>query len=265
MSLPNADKNFGQHFLTDQGVIQQITTDYSDRASAIIEVGPGPGILTQHLLNHKKPFAIIEKDLRFREILEDILPTQRIAMQDALNIDFNQFISDQFVKEERGNLWLVSNLPYNVSAPLTLTFIQAEEIKYMSLMYQKEVGLKILNSANKQNNNSLHMLCSAYFDIKILCKVLPGAFSPSPKVDSIVLSFTRKESPAVPLSEFSQFERFLRNLFQQKRKQLGKVLKQNYEKHIVENAFSQIDISLQIRAEKLTKEQVVALYRQMNS
>jgi 16S rRNA (adenine1518-N6/adenine1519-N6)-dimethyltransferase len=263
MSLPQADKNFGQHFLTDQKVIDSITEDFSTKASAIIEVGPGPGVLTQKLFNHEQPFAVIEKDKRFREILEDILPAERILLQDALTVDLNEFIHDKFEQKDQGDVWLVSNLPYNVSAPLTLEFIKEPKIKYMSLMYQKEVGIKILNSAKKENNNSLHMLCSNYFEISTLCKVLPGAFTPPPKVDSIVLSYKRKEHPAIPLSEFGPFEKYLRNLFQQKRKQLGKVLKQNYDATIVEKAFEENGLSLQVRAEKLDHKNVVNLYREL--
>jgi len=90
--------------------------------------------------------------------------------------------------------------------------------------------------------------------------VLPGAFAPPPKVDSIVLNFTRKESSEIPLSQWNTFEFFLKNLFQQRRKQVRKVLCLNYPKLNVENSLNQLSIPFEIRAESLKLEQVQKLF-----
>jgi 16S rRNA (adenine1518-N6/adenine1519-N6)-dimethyltransferase len=257
MSLPKADKNFGQHFLQSEKIISAIVNDFSPTPTAIVEVGPGPGILTEKLYGHNIPMLVIEKDLRFRELLAEIIPPERTLFQDALTVNFSQTLNQYFTQEEQQNIWLVSNLPYNVSAPLTLLFLQVPAIKQMTLMYQKEVGEKILGTTI---NNSLHMLCNNFFTFNQLCKVPPGAFSPPPKVDSIVLSAKRVSTPKISLDRYCEFEKFLRNIFKMRRKQLGKVLRQSYAAQHIENIEKQLNIPLTIRAEKLSPQQIYDIF-----
>ena len=80
MSLPTADKSLGQHFLRDQKVINQITDDFVNEAEALIEIGPGPGILTKFLAQHKIPYHVIEKDPRFPELLKEFIPEENIHL-----------------------------------------------------------------------------------------------------------------------------------------------------------------------------------------
>jgi 16S rRNA (adenine1518-N6/adenine1519-N6)-dimethyltransferase len=92
-------------------------------------------------------------------------------------------------------------------------------------------------------------------------KVPPGAFAPAPKVDSAVLSMTRRATPLVPLNDFSKLEKFLRLVFSQKRKQLGGVLKSSYPVSKIDEVFSSLNIEKSIRAEALSLEQVLEMYR----
>src|SRR5690606_31558120 len=122
----------------------------------------------------------------------------------------------------------VSNLPYNVSVPLTLSFLRVPEIKNMTLMYQKEVAEKILPKDPRNAMGSLHALTVSQFDVSHVVHAPPGAFVPPPKVDSLVLNFRRKEVPLVPLERVDVFEEFLRLVFAQRRKQLGGILKKEW-------------------------------------
>ena len=72
MSLPRADKRLGQHFLRDAHIIETITSDHQDGDHAILEIGPGPAVLTPHLAKRGRPFAVIEMDTRFEELLRPI-------------------------------------------------------------------------------------------------------------------------------------------------------------------------------------------------
>lgn len=266
MSLPLADKSLGQHFLRDQNIIGKICRDFPDEAKAIIEIGPGPGILTESLALRSKaediPFFVIEKDERFPVYLEQFIKKDQIHMGDALALSLSDFIKEKNIAQK--NVWMVSNLPYNISTPLLINFLQTPEIKYMTLMFQKEVADKVFPFATTKNfMGSLLVLSQVYFDCQLLCKVPPGAFSPPPKVDSAVLSMKRKENPLVPMSEFKSLEKFLRLFFSQKRKQLGGVLKSSFPGPLLEASFQQLQIPLTIRAEALTLEQVIALYRNL--
>lgn len=258
--LPVAKKALGQHFLVDQKVITKITDDFADVSEAIVEVGPGPGILSEGLSQHKLPFHVIDKDERFPEYLKEFLPQENIHITDALEWDFEAGFKEWQWQEK--TIWLVSNLPYNVSTPLLIKFLQAPSLKYMTLMFQREVADKIFAFDTRKGKamNSLMALSQTYFDVSLLCKVPPGAFSPPPKVDSAVLSFKRREDSPVALSDFKKFEKFLRHLFQFKRKQMGKILKSNYSGEALERTWSALGLSPTTRAEALNLEEIQKLY-----
>lgn len=246
-----ANKDLGQHFLKDQNIISKICSDHSGQTCGILEIGPGPGILTKHLAGLNRPYHVVEKDSRFEEILNSILSPNQITIADALDVDLDFF--DQ--------TWLVSNLPYNVASPLLVKFLKLNKIKFMTLMFQKEVGNRILTT----DMNSLGALSQNYFEISTLCQVPPGAFSPPPKVNSIVLTFKRRENPRVPLDQFEIFEKFLRILFKMRRKQLGNVLKSNFDMEKVIKAFSELNIKMTERAENLTLTNVIDLFEKLGT
>ena len=262
LELPVADKSLGQHFLKDQHVIEKICSDFKNEYGAIVEVGPGPGILTEHLAMYPQPFYVIEKDTRFTPYLQQFIKEDQITLTDALQVNLTNYFKEKEIADK--NIWLVSNLPYNVASPLLINFLQAPEIKYMTLMFQKEVADKVFPFATTKNfMSSLLVLSQTYFDCSLLLKVHPGAFSPPPKVDSAVLSMKRKTTPLVPLNEFRKLEKFLRLMFSQKRKQLGGVLKSSFEVTVIHQSFESLNIALTIRAEALTLNQVLDLYRKI--
>lgn len=263
MKQPLANKELGQHFLRDQHIIKKITEDFTGTPDAIVEVGPGPGVLTKFLAEHGHPFYVIEKDERFPELLKNFLPLENIFLEDALKFDWQSFLKIKNLKNK--NIWLVSNLPYNISVPLLMTFMKLSEIKRMTLMFQKEVGEKTYLLDNKKNQmNSLLALSLTYFETKQLCKVLPGAFTPPPKVDSVVVSFQRKEAPLISLKEFGSFEKFLRLIFSQKRKQLGGILKSQNSKAALEEIWQKTSILPTVRAEALSLSEIHLLFTLLN-
>lgn len=264
LELPTADKSLGQHFLRDQNIIQKICSNFKDEAEAIVEIGPGPGILTEHLAGLGLPFHVIEMDTRFGVYLDQFIKSEQITMGDALQIHLSAFFLEKGLAGKK--IWLVSNLPYNIASPLLVNFLQAPEIKYMTLMFQKEVADKVFPFATTKNfMSSLLVLTQSYFECDLLLRVPPGAFTPPPKVDSAVLTMERREIPLVPLSEFRTLEKFLRQMFSQKRKQLGGVLKSYYLPAKIQETFESLGIPLTIRAEALTKEQSLELYRNLRS
>jgi 16S rRNA (adenine1518-N6/adenine1519-N6)-dimethyltransferase len=266
LPLPTADKSLGQHFLKDQNVIKRITSDFDGIIEAAVEIGPGPGILTESLAERATkdnlPFFVIEKDERFPEYLRQFITNDQITLTDALAVNLQDFFAEKGILGKK--IWLVSNLPYNISTPLLVNFLQAPDIRFMTLMFQKEVADKVFPFATTRNfMGSLHALSMAFFDCELLLKVPPGAFNPPPKVDSAVLTMKRKENPLVPLSEFNQYEKFLRKLFAQKRKQLGGLLKSSFDQALIAKSFEELSIPLTIRAEALTLDQVIDLYRKL--
>lgn len=259
MKTPRADKDLGQHFLKDKKVIDGICQDVPSEATGLIEVGPGPATLTQTLATLEKKFYVVEKDTRFEENLRECLSEEQIQFADALAFDLDGFIEE---KELGGKVSLVSNLPYNISTPLLVKFLQVEDIAYMTLMFQKEVAEKVF-SREKNSMSSLMALTQNYFECRLLLKVAPGAFLPPPRVDSAVLTFSRKPNPEIPLSEFETYEKYLRKLFSHRRKQIGGILKQHFEASVVEKALQDCQIASTLRAEALQLAQVQLLYKKL--
>lgn len=257
-----ADKSLGQHFLTDKNVVEKITQNFADQATSIVEVGPGPGALTSRLSQHSQDFFVIEKDLRFEASLKELLGEQNVILKDALQVN----LGEEFQK--RGydkDIWLVSNLPYNIGVALLISFIKAPQVRWMSLMFQREVAQKVLNTTQKKNAmGSLMALTQTYFDVELLCQVPPGAFRPPPKVDSTVLSFTRKQRPAFALEHLPKFEVFLRTLYQFKRKQVVKNLKTRYQAPQIQAALEASELSKTARAETFTLSEIHNLFSHLH-
>jgi 16S rRNA (adenine1518-N6/adenine1519-N6)-dimethyltransferase len=254
--FPVANKSFGQHFLNSPTVIKKITSPLPPGIDAIIEIGPGPAVLTPILASYGLPTFVIEMDERFVELLAPVVGEERIFRQDALLFDWQNFLKQHPFK----SIWLVSNLPYNVSVPLTLSFLRIPAITHMTLMYQKEVAEKILPKTERNSMGSLHALALSQFELSHVVYAPPGAFVPPPKVDSQVLNFKRRENPLIDLAQIDEYEAFLRLSFAQRRKQLGGLLKKEWGTDKAIHCMEQCGLPLDIRAEALTFNQVLSLY-----
>lgn len=255
--FPTANKSFGQHFLSSPSVVKKITSPLPLGTQAIVEVGPGPAVLTPHLACYQLPTFVIEMDERFVELLIPVVGTENVYRQDALLFDWQQFI----MEKKLNHIWLVSNLPYNVSVPLTLSFMRIPEIKNMTLMYQKEVAEKILPKDLRNSMGSLHALTRTQFEISHVVNAPPGAFVPPPKVDSQVLHFKRREIPLIELQQIDPFESYLRLAFGQRRKQLGGILRNEWGSEITQHCLEEVGLAPNIRAEALSFEEVLNLYQ----
>jgi 16S rRNA (adenine1518-N6/adenine1519-N6)-dimethyltransferase len=128
-------------------------------------------------------------------------------------------------------------------------------------MYQKEVAQKILPNDPRNAMGSLHALTLSQFELKHVVYAPPGAFVPPPKVDSQVLAFKRKENPDITLEDIDAFEKYLRLIFSQKRKQLGGILKNQWGLEETQKKLEIAQIDSKIRAEALSWAQVLKLFR----
>jgi len=255
--FPEANKSFGQHFLSSPTVIKKITSPLPENTDAIVEIGPGPAVLTPFLNEYHLPFFVIEMDERFVELLAPIVGADHVFRQDALLFDWKEILG----KNDFKNIWLVSNLPYNVSVPLTLCFLRIPQIQSMTLMYQKEVAEKILPKDPRNSMGSLHALLMSQFEISHRVYAPPGAFVPPPKVDSQVLHFKRRAQPLIEFEKVDAFEAFLRLSFGQRRKQLGGILRKEWGAEKADRALSSAGLDPQIRAEALSMDDVLKLFR----
>lgn len=261
MSGPNfqAKKKFGQHFLKSDSVINAITNDFEDDTQYCLEIGPGPGILTKHLKQKDFDLKVVEIDDQFISFLQELVGAENVIHSDAMDVDLWEKFQNWDWQQK---VWLVSNLPYNVAAPLMIKFFPISCISKMTLMMQKEMAQRISPPNKKKPSNPLAVYSQLFFDVKTLCQVPPGAFSPPPKVDSTVLSFTRKEKALIDLADYELFLKFGRGLFVMARKQLKKVLNTNLSHANInwDEILLDAQIAPNLRAEALELEQVLALF-----
>ena len=221
-----ANKKFGQHFLLDPQILDTITSYAGDVTEAhIIEIGPGPGGLTRALLARGASVTAVEKDERFRPLLEPLAAAYpgkfRVIFDDALKVDLTTLSA--------GPRKIVANLPYNVgTALLTNWFTQiAEDIgafERMTLMFQKEVAKRVAAEADTKDYGRLSVISQFLCDTEWHQNLPAGAFTPPPKVASAVISLT----PKVQLSHdigFAALEKLVAMAFNQRRKMLRQSLK----------------------------------------
>tara|TARA_B100000886_G_C20399492_1_gene481895 strand:+ start:431 stop:1231 length:801 start_codon:yes stop_codon:yes gene_type:complete len=264
MTKPKANKKLGQHYLNNQKTIDKICNDFAGQYDLILEIGPGPATLTNLLSTKNKKLILIEKDERFIDALSSIQPMPTILNVDALDCDINSVLTEA----GNPNTWLVSNLPYNVGTPIMIKYMQIPQIKFLTLMFQKEVAQKIYlplfgEKRKCKEMNSLHALINNFFKIRLLTKVPPGQFSPPPKVDSAVLSLEREDNPTIGWQDFTKYENFLRKLFSNRRKQIGSVLKNFYAKDLMIEKLKEVEIDYTRRSETLSFEEVIQIYKKL--
>jgi 16S rRNA (adenine1518-N6/adenine1519-N6)-dimethyltransferase len=219
-----AKKAFGQHFLLDLNITRKIARlaeiTPSDR---VIEVGPGPGGLTRALLEAGARVTAVEKDLRFRPLLEDLA---QAADPGALNLVF----ADALVADEAALLdgepgHVVSNLPYNVGTALLIKWLTGPwTATSMTLMFQKEVAQRIAAPVDAEAYGRLAVIAQATSHAQTVMDVPARAFTPPPKVESAVVRLTPRVDRPSP-ARLDALQKLTAAAFGQRRKMLRASLK----------------------------------------
>jgi 16S rRNA (adenine1518-N6/adenine1519-N6)-dimethyltransferase len=171
-------KRFGQHFLHEKTVLARIVDAIAPApGDFIVEIGPGEGALTEHLMQGNLEAIEIDRDLAAR--LQQQFPALKVHCADALEFDFAQFPA---------GLRIVGNLPYNVSTPLLFHLAKyASRVRDMHFMLQLEVVDRMVAAPSTRAYGRLSVALQARFAMKKLFKVAKGAFRPPPKVESAVV------------------------------------------------------------------------------
>ncbi|MVA25360.1 16S rRNA (adenine(1518)-N(6)/adenine(1519)-N(6))-dimethyltransferase RsmA [Agrobacterium vitis] len=222
----DAKKALGQNFLLDLNITQKVARTAGDLTNAtVFEVGPGPGGLTRALLalGAKKVIAI-ERDSRclpaLAEISDHYPGRLEVIEGDALKTDFEAMAPDGPVK-------IVANLPYNVGTQLLINWLMPRQWPpfwdSLTLMFQKEVGQRIVAEADDDHYGRLGVLCGWRAEAHMAFDLSPQAFTPPPKVTSTVVHLTPRPAP-IPC-EIAKLEKLTQAAFGQRRKMLRASLK----------------------------------------
>ncbi len=249
------DKSLGQHYLVSLKVIESIVRSVPEGMS-VIEVGPGPGVLSQPLFERGNPMRAFEIDAISISVLRDRIPDLEVVHHDVLKADF-----ESLVKEIPGEKWLVSNMPYNITGPLLTLFTKNRHLfAGQTLMMQKEVAQKILAKAGDRVMGSISIYLQSRFKIKHLLNAPPGAFYPPPRVDSEVLVL-ETDNQFLESSEEVWFEKFVRSGFIQPRKTLANNLGTLLAKSEAIELIAGAGLAANIRPHQVELEQWLQLSR----
>ena len=215
---PRARKRFGQHYLTDEGVLQHIADLVAVRPrDKICEIGPGPGALTEYLFGVSERYLAVELDRDLIPPLQARFPTLTLVSADILKVDLDALLDPPGWR-------IVGNLPYNISSPLLLKlFRHLPLIEDMHFMFQLELGARLSAVPGTKNWGRLGVVTQYYCEVEALFDVSPEAFSPPPKVNSQVVRLRpRKELEKVDMTHFNKV---LQLAFSARRKRIANGLK----------------------------------------
>jgi 16S rRNA (adenine1518-N6/adenine1519-N6)-dimethyltransferase len=252
----DAKKALGQNFLLDLNLTQKIArTAGAIENHTVIEVGPGPGGLTRAILAlGAKRVIAIERDARCLPALAEIsdhYPGRLTVIEgDALKTDFEALAPGEPVR-------IIANLPYNVGTQLLVNWLLPKTWPpfwdSLTLMFQREVGLRIVAEDNDDHYGRLGVLCGWRTDARMAFDVPPQAFTPPPKVTSSVVHLEPIANP--PACDVNALERVTHAAFGQRRK----MLRQSVKSLGGEALLSRAEIDPQRRAETLSVEEFVRL------
>ncbi|PCJ32490.1 MAG: 16S rRNA (adenine(1518)-N(6)/adenine(1519)-N(6))-dimethyltransferase [Gammaproteobacteria bacterium] len=251
---PKARKRFGQNFLIDQSVIDDIVGAVDPKPGEhLVEIGPGRAAITEPLLQQGDQLDVIELDRDLIPLLEAKLsnyPHLTIHQADALSFNYKTLVkSDE-------KLRVLGNLPYNITTPLLFHLLeQSEIIEDMCFMLQREVVERICAQPGGKQYGRLTIMVQYQCQAELLFLVPPEAFDPIPKVESAIIylkPLSERVGGNVPIKSLA---RIVTQAFSQRRKTIANTLKKVVSQEII----TQVGIKLDQRPETISVEQYVSL------
>lgn len=262
-------KSFGQNFLTDLNVLKNIVEAADITANDnVIEIGPGIGALTEQLAQAAGEVLALEIDQDLIPVLKEVLSPYdnvKVINQDVLQANLPELIKKEF-KDPSRPIKVVANLPYYITSPILMNLLASPvEWATICVMMQKEVAQRLTAKPGTKQYGALTLAIEYQMQAKIAFDVSRKVFVPAPNVDSAIVVLTPRTNP-LPVQPFDKQKLFgfIRGCFAHRRKSLWNNLqsvigKDPAVKEKMMAVLNQLDISPQIRPEKLTLEQFIEL------
>ncbi len=249
-------KRFGQNFLRAPHVVEQIVAAAQiTPGERVLEIGPGEGVLTDRLLAAGAQVTACEID---RDLAAALTarnhPALCVHSGDILRADWPALLPAP-------PYTLVANLPYNISSQVVFAVLDQRSLfTRLVLMFQKEVGDRLLAGAGSRDYGILSVLVQNWYSVTRVVKVPPGCFFPPPKVDSVVLRFEPRPVPLAPVEDEAAFRRLVKAVFAQRRKTLrNALLGAGYPAAIIAPALAGLGLDPGCRGETLDIPRLAAL------
>ena len=219
-------KEFGQNFLTDRMVVEDIAEECCfDENSTILEIGPGIGTLTYELALRRRQVISLEIDRGLIPVLQYTLgefDNVRVINEDVMQTNLEELLAPAFAE---GPVSVCANLPYYITTPILMKLLESRlPFEYITIMIQKEVADRLCAKAGSKDYGAITAVLAYYGEAQKLFTVPSDRFVPAPKVDSAVIRIKlHREKPCVPKDEALLF-RTIKAAFGQRRKTLANAL-----------------------------------------
>ena len=261
----NFQKKFGQNFLIDTRVLEEII-DAAEitKDDFVLEIGPGIGTMTQYLCEAAREVVAVEIDTNLIPILKDTLSAYdnvEVLNQDILKVDIAS------LAKERNNdkpIKVVANLPYYITTPIIMGLFESRvPIDSITIMVQKEVADRMQEGPGSKEYGALSLAVQYYAKPEIVVNVPPSCFMPQPKVGSAVIRLTRHEQSPVEVEDEKLMFQVIRASFNQRRKTLANGLNNfggfGLSKEEIQTCIEELGVPVNIRGEALSLEQFAQL------
>ena len=260
-NLGRPKRSLSQNFLVDVNIQKKIVAALSaDATEVVVEVGPGRGALTQHLVGAVSKLVLIELDHDLAAMWSEKYRDHddvTVLQGDVLKIPFWESVEDP------SQVHVIGNIPYNITSPIIFRLLERPRPKSILLTVQKEVAQRITAPVGSKEYGALSVGVRSIASAEILFGIGRHAFKPKPGVDSAVIRIVPVRPEPLSLEEELSLRRLVRSAFQWRRKQLKKILRDhealNISPKLIEEAAERAEIDLTDRPERLSPEAFLRL------
>lgn len=257
-------KALGQNFLINPDVCPSMAESLNaDGKTGVLEVGPGIGVLTKELCSTAHKVVTVELDKRLLPVLDETLAefdNVEVVNGDVMKLDLHRLLEEKF--KGCTAIKVCANLPYYITSPVIMTLLESRlPIDEIVVMVQKEAGERLCAEVGTRDAGAVTVAVNYYAESEILFDVGKESFMPSPKVDSVVIRLKlRKEQPYI-IPDEKKFFTVVKCAFSQRRKTALNSISNTMgvPKAKISEIFNTLGIEQNIRAEKLTMEDFIAI------
>lgn len=261
-------KALGQNFLINPDVCPEMAHSLgANEKTGVLEIGAGVGVLTKELAKVAGRVVSVELDKRLFPVLEETLDgfdNIELVNDDIMKLDFCAFLEEKF--DGCDSVMVCANLPYYITSPIVMLLLESgAPIDKIVVMVQKEAGERLCAGVGSRLAGAVTVAVNYYADSEILFDVGRESFMPSPKVDSVVISLTPRKEKKYNVSDERHFFTVVKCAFAQRRKTALNSISNTLgvKKEMVADVFDKLAIDKNIRAEKLTMEELISIAEQL--
>ena len=257
--------SLGQNFILDDDFLEEIALEAGvGEGEAVLEIGPGPGLLTHHLASHCRKVLALEIDRKLEPVLSEVLEgvsNAEVVFTDVMKCDLPALLEERFPGED---VQVVANLPYYITADVIERLLTCgARIGNITVMVQKEAAQRLCAAPGTREAGAISYAVAYYAQPKLLFTVQPGSFYPAPKVTSAVIQLTLHPQPPVrvPGGDEAGYFRLIRAAFSQRRKTAANAIANGLSlpKAQVLAALQDAGLDARLRPEQLTLQDFCAL------